>query len=227
MSFFVSSLAGSLAVPLAPADETDVASHPMNPAESTQPTGDRQSDDGDLIRRMSGGDKAACAELYDRFSRPLYSVALRILNNQSEAEDVIQDVFVALWEKAPSFDVARGSAFAWAITLTRNRSIDRLRTSRRRSNLLNESFPDDLPGSGPVPDPDSAYGLIYKENSLAVRTALATLPREQLHALELAFFGGLTQQEIATRLSEPIGTVKARIRRGLLKLRDTLALRHD
>ncbi|MEO7598312.1 MAG: sigma-70 family RNA polymerase sigma factor [Opitutus sp.] len=199
----------------------------MTTAGSSEPPGDRQNRDGELIRLMAEGDRRACADLYDRFSRPLYSVALRILNDQSEAEDIVQDVFLALWEKAGSFDVARGSAFGWAITLTRNRAIDRLRTRRRRSTLLSESFVEDLPGGSSTVDPDSADDLIFKEKTIEVRAALATLPAEQVRALELAFFSGLTQQEIAARLSEPLGTVKARIRRGLLKLRDTLTRRHD
>lgn len=184
-------------------------------------------EDGALLRRMAAGDHSACAALYDRFSRPLYSVALRVIGDQAEAEDIVQDVFVALWEKAPAFDAARGSAFAWAIALTRNRAIDRLRMRRRRAALLGHSPPEDVAGGSPVPAAGSADELIFREKAGAVRTALAALPLEQLRPLELAFFGGLTQQEIASRLNEPLGTVKARIRRGLLRLRDSLARRHD
>lgn len=216
-------MAGSLFFAMAPGERPAARfESPMSAPESTDPSGDRQREDGELIRRMAAGDKAACAALYDRFSRPLYSVALRILNDQAEAEDIVQDVFLALWEKAGSFVSTRGSAFGWAITLTRNRAIDRLRTRRRRANLLSESFAGDLPGAGTSAESDSADELVLKEKSGAVRAALATLPAEQVRALELAFFSGLTQQEIAARLSEPLGTVKARIRRGLLKLRDTL-----
>jgi RNA polymerase sigma-70 factor (ECF subfamily) len=188
---------------------------------------DRGKEDAELVRRMSRGDKSACAALYDRFSRPLYSLALRILNDKSEAEDVVQEVFLTLWEKAGAFEADRGSAFGWAVTLTRNRAIDRLRTRRRRSTLLSESFVEDLPGGQSAIDPDSADDLMFKEKSVAVRAALASLPPDQLRAVELAYFSGLTQQEIASRLSEPLGTVKARIRRGLIKLRDTLTRRHD
>lgn len=176
---------------------------------------------------MAAGDKSACAALYDRFSRPLYSVALRVLGDQAEAQDIVQDVFLALWEKAATFEASRGSAFAWAITLTRNRSIDRLRTRRRRAALLDESFPADVASGAGSTQSDSVDGLILKEKAGAVRAALATLPPDQLRALELAYFGNLTQQEIAARLNEPLGTVKARIRRGLLKLRDALALGRD
>lgn len=199
----------------------------MNAGTSVQSGGDRETQDAELVRRMAGGDRSACGELYDRFSRPLYSVAVRILNDQTEAQDIVQDVFVTLWEKSGSFEVSRGSAFAWAITLTRNRSIDRLRTRRRRSELLGDSFPSDIVGAHGTAEPDSADDLIWKEKVTAVRAALGTLPPEQLRALELAYFSDLTQQEIAARLNEPLGTVKARIRRGLLKLRDTLARRHD
>jgi RNA polymerase sigma-70 factor (ECF subfamily) len=228
MSFFSSNAASALAFSMLSEDGRErTTQDDMSSDSSSLPPGDRQTEDGDLIRRMARGDKLACAELYDRFSRPLFSVALRILNDQSEAEDVVQDVFLALWEKANGFDADRGSAFGWAITLTRNRAIDRLRTRRRRSNLLNESFVEDLPGGKSTAEPDSADDLIYKEKTATVRAALSTLPPEQLRAVELAFFSGLTQQEIAARLSEPLGTVKARIRRGLLKLRDTLTRRHD
>lgn len=194
---------------------------------SVEPSGGRSADDAELLRRMGRGDQAACAELYDRFSRPLFSVAVRILNEPAEAEDVVHDVFLSLWEKAGTFEAARGSAFGWAVTLTRNRAIDRLRTRRRRANLLSDSFSGDIPGADATAHHPSADNLTLEENSGAVRKALATLPPDQLRALELAFFSGLTQQEIAARLSEPLGTVKARIRRGLLKLRDTLAGRHD
>ena len=229
MSLVLPCSAYSFLEPLAGRRESHVRVHrDMTSADSNEPSaGERQSEDGALLRRMASGDKQACAELYDRFSRPLYSVALRILNDPSEAEDIVQEVFLTLWGKAANFSMERGSAFGWAITLTRNRAIDRLRTRRRRTTLLSESFAEDLPGGSSDADPNSADDLMIKEKSVAVRAALATLPREQLHALELAFFSGLTQQEIAARLSEPLGTVKARIRRGLIKLRDTLTRRHD
>lgn len=125
----------------------------MIPAGSTQPPGDRQTEDAELISRMARGDKTACGELYDRIGRPLYSVALRILQDAGDAEDVVQDVFLALWEKAAGFDATRGSAFGWAVTLVRNRAIDRLRTRRRRSTLLNDSFAGDLPGGHSSTEP--------------------------------------------------------------------------
>jgi RNA polymerase sigma-70 factor (ECF subfamily) len=185
----------------------------------------RNSDNAALIRRMAGGDRDALAELYDSLSRPLYSTAKYILNDASEAQDVVHDVFLTLWKNAGTFDSRRGAAFSWAVTLTRNRSIDRLRTRANRARLLGQSVPDDL-GYGSATDAIGADDRVdLGVRAVAVRSALAELPKEQQRALELAFFSGLTQREIAEKLSEPIGTVKARIRRGLLKLRDVLANR--
>jgi RNA polymerase sigma-70 factor, ECF subfamily len=185
----------------------------------------RARENAELIRRMAGGDGDALAELYDRLSRPLYSTARHILNDASEAQDVVHDVFLALWQSAGSFDAGRGAVFSWAVTLTRNRSIDRLRTRTNRARLLGGSIPDDL-GYG------SEAGFLgthdwaeLGERADAVRSAVDALPPEQKCALELAFFSGLTQREIAEKLNEPIGTIKARIRRGLIKLRDMLAHR--
>jgi RNA polymerase sigma-70 factor (ECF subfamily) len=182
--------------------------------------GEREGVDAGLLDRMARGDRGALAELYDRFSRPLYSAALQILRDSGEAQDVVHDVFIVLWEKSGAYERERGSAFAWAVTLTRNRAIDRLRSRRRRAELLGQSTPNDLGYGGDVPADDSAA---LGDQARAVRAALTSLPPEQRTALHLAFFGGLTQQEIAERLSEPLGTVKARIRRGLIRLRDALA----
>jgi RNA polymerase sigma-70 factor (ECF subfamily) len=188
------------------------------------PTGDdRSREQAALLAGMARGEKDALARLYDQLSRPLYSLAFRVLNDAAEAQDVVQDVFLQMWHKASTYDTSRGSVFAWAATLTRNRAIDRVRMRKRRSELLAESAPDLQPAAGG--DDDSAASLWSREKAGAVRTALASLAPEQQQAVELAFFSGLTQQEIAARLNEPLGTVKARIRRGLLKLRATLPAR--
>lgn len=198
--------------------------HMIDAAQNPSP-GEREQEDNRLMLRMARGDRTAFAELYDRFSRPLYATALRVVNDASEAQDIVHDAFIALWEKAASFDTTRGSPFAWAVTLVRNRAIDRVRMRRRRSELLAESAPEDLGY-----DEDSAAAgagefAALGDDASAVRAAVATLPPEQKRALELAFFSGLTQQQIAEQLREPLGTVKARIRRGLLKLRDSLPRR--
>jgi RNA polymerase sigma-70 factor (ECF subfamily) len=190
---------------------------PDSPAE-------RQRVDAQLLQRVARRDRRALAELYDRFSGPLYGAALQIVRDPTEAQDIVHDTFVALWEKAATFETTRGSAFSWAITLTRNRAIDRVRMRRRRAELLEASVPADL-GYDESGAADSGDAAALGEEARAVRAAVAGLPAEQRRALELAFFGGLTQEEIARKLSAPLGTVKARIRRGLLKLRDSLAPR--
>ena len=190
-----------------------------------EPPEQRERVDAGLVARIAQGDQQALAELYDRFSGPLYGTALRVLRDPAEAQDVVHDTFVTLWEKAGTFEVNRGSAFAWAVTLVRNRAIDRVRMRRRRAELLAQSVPADL---GYADAPASASGdesAALDDEARAIRAAVATLPLEQKRALELAFFSGLTQEEIARKLSEPLGTVKARIRRGLIKLRDLVAQR--
>ncbi len=226
MSFILSSLPDVLTYAVARAD--DDARPPrrerMSDTSPTPPPDERQEVDARLVRRIAQGDKAALADLYDRFSRPLYATALRVVNDTAEAQDIVHDVFVTMWEKAPTFESTRGSAFAWALTLTRNRAIDRVRMRRRRADLLTAAAPSDLGydenNSGTVTD-TAALG----DQATAIRAAVATLPPDQKRALELAFFSGLTQQQIAEKLSEPLGTVKARIRRALLKLRDSVARR--
>lgn len=194
----------------------------MMPDGDANTLGARARANAELIRRMAGGDRDALGELYDHLSRVLYSTARQVLGNAAEAQDVVHDVFLALWENSAVFDSSRGSAFSWAVTLTRNRSIDRLRARQNRDRLLGKAVPDDL-GYGSNPgflgaDDWAELG----DRAQAVRSAIDTLPAEQKGALELAFFSGLTQTEIAERLGEPLGTIKARIRRGLGKLHDLL-----
>jgi RNA polymerase sigma-70 factor (ECF subfamily) len=198
--------------------------HIARPSRMSGPDDARNEADLRLLQRMANGDCPALADLYDRFSRPLYAAARRILGDAREAEDVVHDVFLALREKSAAFSAERGSPFAWAVALTRNRAIDRVRQRKRRGELLSASAPADL-GYGEATGADDS--LVWKEKAQLVRSALAALPAEQKQAVELAFFGGLTQEQIAESLQQPLGTVKARIRRGLLKLRDALRPHHD
>lgn len=193
------------------------------PPESGTAETRREDEDAELIRRVARGDREAFASVYDRYSRPLFAIALRVLNDAREAEDIVHDVFIALWNKAGDFESDRGTAFGWCVTLTRNRAIDRVRARKRRGELLAESAPADLGyDENQAENADSGDMLWQKEKAAVVRQALESLPAEQRSALQLAYFGGLTQQEIAAKLREPLGTVKARIRRGLLKLRELL-----
>lgn len=195
-------------------------------AEVTNLTGneDQAHEQARLLAAMALGKQEALAQLYDSLAKPLYSLAFRVLNDASEAQDVVQDVFVQLWKKASSYDHSRGSVFSWAVTLTRNRAIDRVRMRKRRAELLTQSAPDIQPmtlGGGH----DSAHSLWLQEKAEAVRGALAQLGPDQQKAIELAYFSGLTQQEIATALNAPLGTIKARIRRGLRQLREIIPFR--
>jgi RNA polymerase sigma-70 factor (ECF subfamily) len=183
-------------------------------AETSLPVGDVE-----LMRRIAQADREAFARLYDRYSGLLYSITLRILNDQKEAEDVIQEVFVQIWHKAGSYKVEAGKPLPWAVAMTRNKAIDRLRYLRRRFKVGDASE---------TLDEESAAAAVFneeiggRENAATIRTAVNGLPLEQRQAIEMAFFGGMTQNEISESLQEPLGTVKARIRRGMLKLRGSL-----
>lgn len=170
-----------------------------------------------LLRRVAGQDRQALAEFYDHVAGVLFSIAVRIVGDPQEAEEIIQDVFVQIWEKAPMFDVVLGTPMNWAVSITRNRSIDRLRSRQRRARVIEELRQEIAPEATVY-----APAAPDKEALSLVRAAVASLPSEQRQAIEMAFFNGLTQAEIAEKLGEPLGTVKARIRRGMLKLRDSL-----
>ena len=175
----------------------------------------------ELLKRVAAGDQVSFAELYDRFSGVLFSTAYRVLNNQQAAEDVLQDVFIQIWEKASRFDPARGKPITWAVTLTRNKAIDRLRSVQRR-NRLQDDVQREAETSEQFDDRNSFEALLSGETGRLVRAAVKSLSKDQREAIELAFFSCMTQAEIAERLSEPLGTIKARIRRGMMKLREVL-----
>jgi RNA polymerase sigma-70 factor (ECF subfamily) len=174
--------------------------------------------DLDAVRLMAGGDGSALATLYDRHARVTYSLALRILGEPQEAEEVVQDVFAQAWRQASRFDRSRGAVVAWLLMMTRSRSIDRVRARRA------------MPAA--AGDPDQAFGLIADsadgpervalttERASRLKEALDTLPLIQRVPIELAFFEGLTHVEVAERLEVPLGTIKTRIRLGLMKMKD-------
>jgi RNA polymerase sigma-70 factor, ECF subfamily len=174
-----------------------------------------------LLLRVAAQDAQALAEFYVLTAKPLFSLAVRILGDVSEAEEVIQDVFVQIWKNAPSFDPLLGPAFHWALSITRHRSIDRLRARQRRARLI-ENLETDAAANAPA-SAGADQDTLAADDTAAVRATLGTLPAEQRRVIEMAFFGGLTHQDIAKALNEPLGTIKARIRRGLLKLRDSLS----
>ena len=146
------------------------------------------------------------------------------MNNQEAAEDVLQDVFVQIWEKAPLYDPARGKPMTWAVTLTRNKSIDRLRSTQRRSRLQDD-FQRESDSFEKFDDRNSFELVSAGETNDLVREVMKKLSTDQREAIELAFFSSMTQIEIAERLGEPLGTIKARIRRGMMRLRELLNLK--
>ncbi len=177
--------------------------------------------EADILRRIAQREHAALGELYDRVAGILFSTALHILGDHREAEEVVQDVFLQVWNKAATFDGTLGSALNWTLGITRNRCIDYIRVRRRRTRLLDEVA---VESAGDEPSVASASGhrALGAEELAAVRRAVESLPPDQHQAIAMAFFGGMTHQEIADELNEPLGTIKARIRRGMLKLRDGL-----
>ncbi len=178
----------------------------------------------DLLQKIGQGDRRSFEALYDRFSGVLFSTAYRVLNNREAAEDVLQDVFIQIWEKAALYDPARGKPMTWAITLTRNKSIDRLRSTQRR-NRLQDDLLHESETVEKFDDRSSFEALSSVETGGMVRAAIQKLSKDQREAIELAFFSSLTQTEISERLGEPLGTVKARIRRGMMRLREVLGPR--
>ena len=173
----------------------------------------------ELLRRIAQGDRASFESLYERLSGILFAAALRVLNDQREAEDILQDVFIQIWEKAHFYAPERGKPLTWALTLTRNKSIDRLRSLQRRARLRDEvEVETDIKVS--IDRRDSSDEVESNEKGKIIRAAVMQLSLEQREAIEMAYFGGLTQNEIASRLDQPLGTVKARIRRGMLRLKD-------
>ncbi len=172
----------------------------------------------ELVRRIGDGDRASFEQFYDRYAGIIYSTALRVLNDIADAEEVAQEVFFMIWEKAPMYDATRGRPITWAVAMTRNKAIDRIRSVQRRIRLRDEA--------GAEMDPDAFVherqpfdDVNAQEQGAMVRSAVLQLNAEQREVIEMAFFSGLTQNEIAQRLNEPLGTVKARIRRGMMRLR--------
>ena len=170
------------------------------------------------MRAIARGEETALASLYDRYRLILFGLILRILHSRAEAEDCLQEVFLQVWRSASSFDEARGRPFTWLVTLARSRAIDRLRAQDSRDRVAQASAREVVEVTS-----DAVTDAISAERSAVVREALAELPPEQRHVLELAYFEGLTQSEIAARTGSPLGTIKTRMRTGMIKLRELLS----
>jgi RNA polymerase sigma-70 factor (ECF subfamily) len=184
------------------------------------PTANREvSPDATLVHRLLQKDVSAFEQLYDRHSRPIYSLVLRILQQAGTAEEVVQDVFLQLWRNAAQYDVSRGPFVPWLFTLARNRALDTLRLKSERQRRR-EDQTEELPPIATVPQYEQQFD--EKRRAEKVRTLMASLSPQQKKAIELAYFEGLSHSEIAAALKEPLGTVKSWIRNGLLRLKEEL-----
>jgi RNA polymerase sigma-70 factor, ECF subfamily len=172
-----------------------------------------------LITRIAAGDRDAFSRFYDLLAPTAFGLIRRVLRDPDVAAEVLQEVFWQVWREAPQYDAGRGSPEAWLVMRAKTRAIDRLRSIRRRDRTFVAPVDESVARSSEEPAENPA--VVAEDRSL-VRTALAQLPEPQRRVIELAFFDGLTQSEIATRLGEPLGTVKTRARLGLERLRGAL-----
>jgi RNA polymerase sigma-70 factor (ECF subfamily) len=174
-----------------------------------RPGGPMAACDVELMRRVAARDRAAFAELYDRLAPRAFGLVLHLLRNQTDAEDVLQEAFLKVWDLAPRYDPARCPPDGWVLMIARSRALDKLRRRRQTADECPEPAADDAPGRE----------LERRETAERIAAALAGL---QAEAVRLAFYGGLTHEQIAGRLGLPLGTVKTRIRLGMVRLRDRL-----
>lgn len=180
--------------------------------------------DRDLISRAAAGDEQAVAALYDRYGAVLYAVAYRVVGQRADAEEVVLEAFTQAWRDAPRFEASRGSVAGWLTMIARSRALDLVRARARRDRLTASAAadrPDRSPAMGSW-RPDPAASVDHAERRQHVQAALDGLSPPQRQAIELAFYEGLTQTEIAERLHEPLGTIKTRVRLGMQKLREAL-----
>jgi RNA polymerase sigma-70 factor (ECF subfamily) len=186
----------------------------MEPMDNSAARRNDAADDMRLVARVRAGDQQALSELYDRYSKLIYSIAMRILQDTGAAEDLLQDVFLQLWRKPDAFDSSRGSLAAWLAVIARHRSIDRLRQRRPETDIA-----DCVIASSTDLGDETQRSLMIEK----VRVVMNELAPDQRTAMEMAFFQGLTHTEIAEKTGEPLGTIKTRIRSGLQLLRSRFA----
>jgi RNA polymerase sigma-70 factor, ECF subfamily len=180
--------------------------------------------DGELVAGAARGDERAIGQLYDRYGTVLYAVAYRIVGQRADAEEVVLEAFAQAWREAPRFEAGRGSVAGWLTMIARSRALDLVRARSRRDRIT-ASAAAERPNTSPAMSefrPDPAKALDHDERRRQVAQALQTLSPSQRQAIELAYFEGLSQSEIAERLQEPLGTVKTRVRLGMQKLRECL-----
>jgi RNA polymerase sigma-70 factor (ECF subfamily) len=173
-----------------------------------------------LVAQVRGGDEGALAQLYDRYAASIFSLAMRITGDRLTAQEVTQDTFLRLWKHAALFDRERGAFGAWLFAIARRRALDVLRSRQRQAKITDGTFISD---GGTLPEPSQSDASEQIVLAQVISQAVATLPLVQRQAIELAYFGGLTQQQIATQTGEPLGTVKSRMRSAMETLRGRLS----
>ena len=201
--------------------------NPNTPGGAYATRGENQSgpDDAALLARMAGGDESALGIFYDRWEGAVRAIALRLVHEQTDADDVVEEVFWQAWRQASRFEPARGNGGNWLLTIARSRALDRLRSLKRsREDGSLDAMIDAGTGEDEQDAPDPLDAAVLAERAQIVRASLATLPPEQRETLELAYLQGLSQSEIAQRTGEPLGTVKTRMRLAIMKLRERLGV---
>lgn len=178
--------------------------------------------DAELMVQLAAGNPAAMDLLYDRYNRPVYSFAYRMLGDREHAEDLLQEVFLRAWRRGSRFSETRGSLISWLLSITHNMAIDELRKQQRRPRKADSSEPEMLLSSIQDSAEPVEMQAVWADHQRVVRHALEDLPGSQRQVLEMAYFSGLTQREIAEQLDAPLGTVKTRMRLGLRKLQESV-----
>jgi len=177
-----------------------------------------EQEDREWIQRMASKDAKALDAFYTRYNRLAFGLVLRIVGNREDAEEVLTDVFWQIWQQAPKYDASRGKPIAWLLTIARSRAIDRVRsTGRQPIPTADLDHPTNSPPASAEPDP-----FVLRDTRAAVQEALQSLPEQQRIPLEMAYFQGMSHTEIAAALGEPLGTVKDRIRTGMINLKKRL-----
>jgi RNA polymerase sigma-70 factor (ECF subfamily) len=182
------------------------------------PANDDRAQDSLCLQRLQAGEEGALEQLYDRYGALAYTLALRMLGDSHQAEDVVQDAFLSIWRNADRYDPTRSSFRVWFLAIVRNRCFDKLRGRSVRPQLTHETEVADTPGGD-----DVAGAVSQSIEAQTVRDALSHLPLEQRQTIELAYYHGLSQSEISRQMAVPLGTVKGRVRMAMQKLRETLS----
>ncbi len=190
-------------------------------------TGDAQ-EEAELLIAVAGKDQQALGRLYDLYKRLLFSLCVSILKDRHEAEELLQEIFVQVWQKAAAYNPEKGTAYTWLVSLTRNRAIDRIRSKSWKNQQITDSDPDNkilelIPTEGSNP----LHVTVAKQRSTMIQQFLNKIPDEQRSVLTAAYFEGFSQSEIADQTGLPLGTVKSRMRQGLLKLKEMLSGKED